>query len=121
MRLYAVTDLPEPLSPTIPKTSPSFRRMETSFNALTSPAGVKKESRSFLTSTRYSPISNKYSPFKISAENAAFWHSLMRNLVLLGVSSYGETSLEVLFAFRTLVFQLRVKGVSEAVPEQVKA
>ena len=53
LRLYAVTDLPEPDSPTMPRTSPSFILNETSFSALTSPAGVKNERRSCSMSTRY--------------------------------------------------------------------
>ena len=39
----AVTDLPEPLSPTMPRVSPASRSNDTSFTARTTPSGVEKE------------------------------------------------------------------------------
>ncbi len=43
MMEYAVTDLPEPDSPTIPSTFPRSRLKETPLTALTSPASVKND------------------------------------------------------------------------------
>jgi hypothetical protein len=45
----AVTDLPEPLSPTIPSVSPLRRSNDTSFTATTSPSGVWNTTERFLT------------------------------------------------------------------------
>jgi hypothetical protein len=45
----AVTDFPEPLSPTIPKVSPLRRSKDTSLTAATSPSGVWKTTDKFLT------------------------------------------------------------------------
>ena len=51
---YAVTDFPEPDSPTIPRTSPSSIEKETPLRAFTSPAGVKNDSLSSLISNSFS-------------------------------------------------------------------
>ena len=49
---YAVTDLPEPDSPTIPKTFPLSRKNETPLTAFTSPASVKNEVFKSFTSSK---------------------------------------------------------------------
>ena len=52
MTEYAVTDLPEPDSPTMPRTFPLSRLKDIPFTARTTPASVKNEVCRSLTSKR---------------------------------------------------------------------
>ena len=56
MMEYAVTDFPEPDSPTIPKIFPGDKLKETPFTACTSPLGVLKEVCRFCTESIFSLI-----------------------------------------------------------------
>src|SRR3989344_4331895 len=58
----AVTDFPQPLSPTMPKVFPSGIAKETSSTAKTSPSSVRKAVRKFFTSKITLLIDYSFSP-----------------------------------------------------------
>ena len=63
---YAVTDFPDPDSPTMPRTFPWSRLKDTPFTAFTSPASVKKLVCRFLTSK--SAISSSFLTVELRVE-----------------------------------------------------